>query len=62
MVATLPHHRPESGLNATLLPIAAILAGIGVAAGVDYATITARCRDCNDTVRPHQPCEVTWNA
>ena len=37
MVATLPHHRPESGLNATLLPIAAILAGIGVAAGIATA-------------------------
>lgn len=37
MVATLPHHRPESGLNTTLLPVAAILAGIGVAAGIATA-------------------------
>ncbi|GAA3364316.1 MULTISPECIES: hypothetical protein [Saccharopolyspora] len=33
-------------------------------AGRDAAVdaITARCPDCTDTVRPHQPCEVTWNA
>ncbi|PCG15178.1 MULTISPECIES: hypothetical protein [Sphingomonas] len=37
MVATLPPNRPESGLNATLLPVAAILAGIGVAAGIATA-------------------------
>ncbi|MFR9728039.1 hypothetical protein ACL03H_02350 [Saccharopolyspora sp. MS10] len=33
-------------------------------AGRDAAVnaISDRCLDCAESVRPHQPCEVTWNA
>ncbi|GAB2653620.1 hypothetical protein GCM10027271_09980 [Saccharopolyspora gloriosae] len=30
--------------------------------GAAIDAITDRCHDCTDSVRPHQPCEVTWNA
>ena len=31
-------------------------------AGQHAAAIKERCAECREAVRPHQPCEVTWNS
>lgn len=35
---------------------------IPFAGGGHAASIIQRCPECTSAVRPHQPCEVTWNA